>query len=270
MNTHRCLGLSRCMRVLLPAWLVLQAAGCGVAYYEQRLNETALQFAYYHKLNENLGEPWASAGMTLRVPQQFKPDLEQQQIVDDAGDVKDALVPRQPEFFPEGFELPGLVGAWRADVGVLAADGQPVPAHLYAMTNSAMFLDDAMRNEAPQFHGLVLDAVCSGIGIAPPAPEDPRWSFLRVPQGRGYVAKKDLTTITLVPDEPIAGAVREFRLYLFAAGEIQTAFLYVIPAGASSQEKIPERIELSFETLVVEPTIPRRTPEGAAGPATEF
>jgi hypothetical protein len=68
-----------------------------------------------------------------------------------------------------------------------------------------------------------------------------------------------------VPGQPVGGLVREFRLYLHAAGEIQTAYLYVIPSGVSSRENLPERIELAFETLNVDATIPRRTPAGEGG-----
>ncbi|HUG89233.1 MAG TPA: hypothetical protein VML55_00260 [Planctomycetaceae bacterium] len=257
----------RIHQVLFPVGLVA-VAGCGAAYYEERLNETAQQFAYYHKLNEHLGPRWAEAGIEIRVPIQFSSDLIPQSFTDDEGNVQQEFVPRQPDYFAEeGALLPGLVGSWRAEVDAPAAGEVRPAAHFYVMSNRDMFLDESTRAEAPDFYGIVLDALCRGMKIEPPEPEDSRWTSERFPSIKGYVSRKELTTITLVPDAPIGGLVREFRLYLYAAGDnIQTAFLYVIPSGVSSRENLPDRIGLAFETLKVDDTIPQHAPAGGEGP----
>jgi hypothetical protein len=126
--------------------------GCGAAYYEQRLGETANQFAYYHELDANLSEKWVAAGIEIRVPQQFKPDLATASITGSDGETQQVFVPRQPEFFAEGVELPGLAGSWKADVDSPSAGEEPSAAYLYVMTNRDMFLDDAARESAPDFH----------------------------------------------------------------------------------------------------------------------
>jgi hypothetical protein len=253
-----------CVRLVLAS-LVATTVGCGAAYYEARLNETAQQFAYYHKLNENLGIKWAAAGIELRAPKQFTPDLGARAVTDVEGAVQEELFPRQPDYFPEGVELPGLVGAWKAIVDAPAPAGESAEAYLYVMTNREMFLNDETLPAAPEFHARVLGTLCEGVQMDPPQPDDPRWASESFPAGPGYVPRKQLTTITLVPGEPVGDLVREFRLYLHAAGDIQTAYLYVIPTGISSRENLPERIGLAFETLNVDATIPRRTPEGEAG-----
>lgn len=247
-------------------------AGCGSEYYQERLGETARQFAYYHTLDENLAEKWIDAGIELRVPEQFEPDLVSESVTGENDEIVQVLVPRQPEYF-ENVELPGLVGSWQAPVDSPSAGSQPAAAYLYVLTNREMFLDDELRNSAGDFHTLVLEAVCAGAGIEPPEATRPPWNedtFPPVPE-RGTpsfaATRNTFNWISLVSPNPVGGVIREFRLYLQTAGDIQTAYVYVIPTDVSSDERIHDRIELSFETLKVDATIPQEAPGGGAAPS---
>ena len=246
--------------------------GCGTEYYQERLNETARQFAYYHKLNENLGEKWINAGIELRVPEQFEPDLVAESVTGENDEIVQVLVPRQPEYF-EGLELPGLVGSWQAAVDSPSAGAQPAAAYLYVMTNRDLFLNPETRNTAADFHTLVLESVCAGAGIEPPEATRPPWNedtFPPVPETGGpsfSATRNTFNWISLVSPNPVEGAIREFRLYLQTVGDIQTAYLYVIPTDVSASEHIHDRIDLSFETLKVDATIPQAGPEGGAAPS---
>ena len=263
-----------------PGWLGRLAgvltlaliAGCGTEYYQERLGETARQFAYYHKLNENLGEKWISAGIEFRAPEQFEPDLVAESVTGENDEVQQVLVPRQPQYF-ESVDLPGLVGSWQARVDSPSAGAQPAAAYLYVMTNREMFLDAEARNSAADFHTLVLESVCAGAGVEPPEATRPPWNEDTFPPFPTQAAQSFAATrntfnwISLVSPNPVGGVIREFRLYLQTAGDIQTAYLYVIPTDVSSSEHIHDRIDLSFETLKVDATIPQEGPEGGAAPS---
>ncbi|MBW3541227.1 MAG: hypothetical protein KY476_13240 [Planctomycetes bacterium] len=253
--------------------LGLLTAGCGSSFYEARLDATANYFGYLHKLDENLHAPWSGGGITVRVPKQFVPDTVKQEVTDEAGTSSEVAIPRPADVFPvQGVELPEVVGAWRAEIEAeQGGRARPAAAYLYAMSNRGLFLDEERAGDADDFHGIVLSQVTSALGEAPPAPTDKRWRQEQFPAAKGYVPKKTLTAITFTPTQPSPdGVVRTYDLYLYQQGDIHVAFLYALPTGISSTERLTERIEMSFATLEVDPTRPTNAPGGVPDGGSRF
>src|SRR5690606_11440652 len=107
-----------CAGIVLILGILL--SGCGTKTYEDRLKLTETYYDYIERLNRNLGPQFNDSGIQFRVPVQFqqipapvrKSKAATEGADEAAEDEEDQIDPRQPEHL--GFQLPGLIAAWKA------------------------------------------------------------------------------------------------------------------------------------------------------------
>ena len=245
------------------AWLLsalvglLALTGCGAEAYNSRLQETAKYFEYLETLNRNLARAWGNAGVDYRAPLQFReippPKIEK----DEEGNVIEPEIdPRQPAFI-DG-ELPGLIGAWKADVSV--GDGATAPASIFILSNYPLWLETTDASEIVKFHDTAVRQVSGGMNLRLPDPKR-----VTIPAGIAYTKGKQFTTYSL-PEKEIDGIAYHTTLYAHQAGDARVVLVFVIPARIDTSERIGDRIEMSLETLTVtDVKPPRPTPGGKPG-----
>lgn len=254
--------------------------GCGASTYEQRLAETANYFDYEARVNSALvSQAWGSdVGITLRVPRQFalmqasvgaedptegegeagtEGDAEtktEDEAEKAAADTGPGPVP-QPSFVHQ--ELPGLVGAWRAELNV-AGEEQPVPGFLYVLTNYHMWLarEDDAAVDPVTFQSDVAYRIGSSLGAGTLALDDPRWETSRFPSAVGYVPQKRMTTTALQGD--VDGRATEFSIYLYSVKDIQVVLFFVLPQSLDRPQPLQTAITHCLETLKVSDKTPTK------------
>lgn len=241
----------------------LLLAGCGAEQYENRLDRTVRYFRYLDELEKNLAEkPWQGSGTRIRVPEGFDPvdppmaQSESQRPSRDAPEnVRRAAARNHPDF---ALTLPGIIGAWRAEMNV--RDGDSRPAWLYVFSNYDLWLGKAPEEVAPHFHEDLVTRLVNRLNLSDPNPG--HWSTQFIPSegGEAFVQRKKFQVIGFravrVDDRP-----HTLRLYEYETGDMQVALLFVIPRDAVERDKLLERIPLALQTLHVSPTRPRRPNE---------
>lgn len=254
-------------RPLLPITVSLLVslllAGCGAERYENRLDRTVRYFRYLDELERNLAEkPWQGSGVRIRVPDGFDPaapPTARAELETSSGGVPEsvrrAAVRNHPDF---ASALPGIVGAWRADMNVRG--GESRPAWLYVLSNHDLWLGKAPEETAPHFHEDLVTRLVSRLNLSDPNPG--HWSTLFVPpkEGRAFIQRKKFRAIGFKA-VPIGDRPHTLRLYEYETGDMQVALLFVIPRDAVERDKLLERIPLALQTLHVSPTRPRRPNE---------
>ncbi|MBT4864513.1 MAG: hypothetical protein HON53_05240 [Planctomycetaceae bacterium] len=181
----------------LLATVTFLVAGCGRAKYEKRLLKTVELAKYREKLNENLGANWNSKkGVQIRVPRQFSqirlPRAEKPKEGEEPPE-EEPVDPRQPTFMSE--PLPGLIGAWTADVNLMVGEDEPArkaPAYLYVLSNYEIWTQPGQGKEALKFNTSTAPiAIVDGLNAK--LPEQAEWVSETHPRGEGFVEKKRLT-----------------------------------------------------------------------------
>lgn len=248
--------------LLLPGALMvfLMLTGCGAEAYNSRLQETSKYFQHLETLNRNLALAWIDSGINFRVPNQFREIPPPKAETDEEGNVIEPEAdPRQPEFM-EG-ELPGLVGAWEAEVAV---GDETAPAYLYVLSNYPLWLTATKAEEIVQFHDTAVRQVSGGMSLRLP---DPR--RVTIPAGTGYAKPKQFTVYNL-PEREIDGVSYHTSIYTHQTGDARVVIVYIIPARIEPSERMGDRIEMSLETLTVtdvkppKPTVGGKKGGGAA------
>jgi len=181
----------------LLATVTLLVAGCGRAKYEKRLLKTVELAKYREKLNKNLSANWNSKkGVQIRVPRQFSEIRlpRAKELKEGAEPPEEEVVdPRQPTFMSK--TLPGLVGAWTAEVNLMVGEGEPprkAPAYLYVLSNYEMWTQPGEGEEALKFNTSIAPiAIVDGLDAK--LPEQAEWVSETHPRGEGFVEKKRLT-----------------------------------------------------------------------------
>lgn len=272
----------RVSRLLLCVALTV-LAGCSVRVYEERLERTNTYFAYLNMLDANLGSEWADTygfGVGMRPPKPFAllppppaPTEENPAPVDE----------RHPTFLPGITELPGLIGAWRAQLPTVG--GQDVFAFLYVMGNQQRFLDKLTGEGGgpdPSDYLTDLEAMLqfSVLGRNDELPErntgdqDNVWYRETIPKSpriEGYPKPKEFRAISFLPTEERLDQFRgkPIRLQLFEYtpqdSSVQLAVLMVYPVNVEGDPV--EGLRLALETLEMneQPPQPQRTGDEAGG-----
>ncbi len=283
----------------------LLLAGCGTEVYEQRLGNTRLLFAHMDQLNQNLQGAWSDpeTGVSLRVPTQFvmlpppvktpadpvadknkrpqgRPAKEadgpypakgEEVQEEDPDEVPDD---RQPKYI--NIELPGLRGAFRASVKMIAANNASSQgdAFLYVMTNHDLA---EKPDEARDFEQEFIKTLTEALHVSVDADKD--WIEDKFPSGdpskNGFVRPVKYKNVTVTSAEDIAGYTRQFSAYMFEQGDIQVIVLFVLPADTDTTENFTKRIPLCLETLSVfgdelAPSRQRRRAARAGTPTNAF
>jgi hypothetical protein len=184
----------------LLAVVTVLVAGCGRAKYEKRLLQTVELAKYREKLNKNLNINWIQKGVQIRVPKQFSEirprvkEVEKKQVGEGEDAIEAEVVdPRQPDFM--SVPLPGLIGAWKAEVNLVVGPDEPsrkAPAYLYVLSNYEIWEQPGKGKEALKFNKSTAPiAVVDGLRAKLPEPAE--WVSETHPRGEGFVEKKRLT-----------------------------------------------------------------------------
>ena len=238
-------------RIVAGCLLCGLLSGCGAREYESRLTETVKYLQYIDMLNESLsGTEWSASSYNVkkfRVPKQLE-------LIPPPADPNSTFDSRQPDYLE--WKIPGLLGAWWAQVAVEADGAEQLPCYMYVASNHHMFLDTSLVEHALEFHATVVSGLTDALGMGPnPAIE---WDEERHPPAGGYVSQKAYSAATLYPQRQIHGVQYEFAIYLHQQKDVQVAVIFVIPRDVSRSEQLAERIALSLETLEVSPDTPRK------------
>jgi hypothetical protein len=154
--------MPRCRLLPLVPLAALVLAGCGTEQYDDRLRNTATLFAHEELLKQHLQGKWSDAenGIDLRIPHKFevlpppvKPEPKEKPAGEEGEKTEEEEVEviddRQPKYL--NVELPGLRGAFRAEVKVIADNNLETTgdAWIYVLSNQ----DLAERiDEAKEFN----------------------------------------------------------------------------------------------------------------------
>ncbi|MCA9070425.1 MAG: hypothetical protein KDA84_15945, partial [Planctomycetaceae bacterium] len=211
--------------------------------YQERLNATAKQFAYFQLWSENLkGVRWESQGVSLRVPKPFE------WVPSPAPtNLSQAHVPSQEVL---GEPLPGVLGMWKAKLpGADSATSES--AYLFVMSNQ--HFPPARRRDALAFQQTLIEDVLARLpGLNNKLPIDSEWKSTGV-LGHGLPYTMGTFRATLAETKKPA----DFTLYLMQNGdndrhdEIKVAMLFVVPLDVQLKGSRPDvdPQKLSAETL---------------------
>ncbi len=293
LRTHELVEMKyqgRC-RGLLLTLLGCLTVGCGAETYQKRLAETSEYFEYKDRINRELGAEWRGQGISLQVPKQFQlipppatPVVEEEETFQPPTEDH-----RQPHYL--GIELPGLVGAWKANVQADAGGSeQGRTAYLYVFSNYELYL------QPPDGSGFSVDPttfmsdferqITGAIGVFLPegdtgtgAQKNIRYRET-IPGGlpnSKFRPSKEFTAVALSPEIAISHVPLEMQLYEWMGSKMQVAVLMVYPASVSPQEDLQERLMLAMETFAASDQSPKvsgsasgRGPSGRSGPRGNF
>jgi hypothetical protein len=255
----------RVLPLLLAVLLSGGMIGCGSAEYEARLAETVQYFAYLDRLNENLTDYQLDAhGIPrFRVPVPFR-QVQRGDFTAPAGNAEGNRSEndydwRQPDFLDR--ELPGLAGAWIAELG-------GTYAYAFILSNYELFLEQddesapsAERAADPmRFHDDVVTEVVRGLRLDEPPPNSMNNFNEQYPRGVGYTTPKYYTALRW----PLGGGQdREpavliddhgytVELYQTQNDTVKVAVLFLIPVNLGSDgAQLQSRIGMCLETLEV-------------------
>lgn len=166
--------------------------------------------------------------------------------------------PRQPKYL--GLTLPGLEGAWRADVEVI--QGQQTidsACFLYVLSNHSLWLqrEAGIRVEPMFFHRMVAEQVAYALGMLPPSEMNPwPWVEERIPRGLGYVPKKNMQLIEL--QQQVGSLLLNIAVYRYQTKDTQVVIVLVVPNGMDRPQIIAEGINLCLQQMKVDGAAPTR------------
>ncbi|QDT79102.1 hypothetical protein Mal35_25560 [Gimesia maris] len=254
------------VRILLLSTVLILFHGCGAETYEKRLNETSKYFAYVDTRNQALSGFWSSPTIKMRVPLEFQQMEAPKNPVASASDESESpapepaptIDPRQPDY--ADLVLPGLEGAWRAEVPVdQEQDRVEHPAYLYVLSNQSL-LKEKREKEALDFFNSVNNQIAHTFDqfLNPEIFKSERY-----PKGKGYSNPKSFLVGTFVPEMPINGVPYQFQIYLSESGNQQVVILLVIPQNIARASKLKEQMDYSLETVEIIPSASQAPSESA-------
>lgn len=279
-NFHPTVGPDSRQRLVLVCGVLLPLlTGCYEARYEQRLKVTEQLYHHFDVINRNLGPAWQSpSGLRFRsdagtggVPKQFTeipgpppPEIDEQgkPIIPK----KPPPDPRQPDYLK--IELPGMQGAWEAQLKVVGEqDTPPLLGFIYVLSNIDQFMvpeDATNRPDPAKFQEKFVQDLSRNLGLKV---KEEDWVDEVFPLNFDLVSKVRYQVLKLNPEKPIADAKMTFSLYLNTTADgVQTFVMFVLPEGVAPDEHLLERIPLCLETLRVPAAgNPNAVPAAAAG-----
>ncbi len=250
MTDRKLLALNMSRKRLLSSALLLALTGCGSELYERRLSESVAYFQYREKVDQSLElRPWSNFGIEYRPPKGF---------TELAAPTEGEPDQRQPPFL--GSPLPGLLGAFRGDVGVdiPGSEVRSMPAWVLLCSNHQLWMEkETNANIVPTgYFSNLSDVLADALKFKRNSAVDP-WKFNdeRVPRGVAYVPIKNYQYITL--DETVDGVSMDVILFRYDVKDIQLAVIAVAPAAVDRRERFFEKMSLSMEQLTMSGEIPR-------------
>ncbi len=275
------------MSFVILTFLSASLGGCGSQTYELRLEETKKYFSYLNKVNASLHA--AESGLvrdykiTIRIPIQFNfippPVPTESEENEEPVPVPPEADERQRKFM--NTILPGLLGAWEADLVVQYAEedeeaeadeeeedagADTAKGYIYLLGNHLKWIakEEDASVEPLSFAVEATDAIASGFRMPPDRDEQPwDWAVKKKPSGEaGYVGKKVFDAFEFGanegdPEIEIDGAYYNVELYIHEVGDIQVLLMIVAPIDTATSEKLGERVGLMLEQLEVEAVTPK-------------
>lgn len=280
---------------------LLMLSGCGRAAYEGRLQQTVALAKYREKLDDNLSYEWSQKGVKIRVPRQFKEikdDRKEEDEDTENSDEPPAPDPRQPKFMST--PLPGIIGAWQAEVDLIEPDGKS-QAYIYVLSNYDMWTEEGQAEEALKFNdSLAPIAVVDGMRAKLPEPEE--WISESHPRTGGYLPTDRLTAALLksriaLPFTPTASSSGNggddsnggddrpapaaqtiemdvnCKIYLVEKKDMKVTLVFIVPANVADAENLSldtakqrsSRFAMSLDTLSVSSNKPKRAKKKEGG-----
>jgi hypothetical protein len=247
---------------VLAVVLLLAGGGCGTAAYERRMDETVRYFSYLDRLNQYLSPGvWRAPGVELRVPKQF------QQIPPPAeGSDPKARDPRQPTF--ASIELPGLLGAWQANLARSGNAGN-AKAFLYVLSNGDLLAQPNGAEKASAFNDSVARQIA--VSVEQSAAVMDKMGVYEVPKGPpgdSYAAKR---SFRLAPLLPASVDDQDYNIAIYGyqneKSPAQVTIVFVFPENVSPNERMERAMDLALETVDVsdERPAPGQPSPSAAG-----
>ncbi|MCA9098957.1 MAG: hypothetical protein KDA36_11245, partial [Planctomycetaceae bacterium] len=216
----------------------LLLSGCFEAVYEQRLKTANEHFKHQEILDSNLGPVWFGTGLAFRVPKEFElipPPEAPAAEGDGAAEATPQIDRRQPDFI--GMELPGLVGAWKANVTV---SGQSASAYAYIMTNQALMAmpPGPDRPNPAEFTNKTIEDLSRAAKISL-KPED--WINESFPKQSGFITPVNYQSAVQESTREVAGKKMRYLIYRSQQGDLQAIVMFVIPSNTSDPiiDKLP-------------------------------
>lgn len=270
---HGFQGSSLARNLRQTRWLCLAvvlagSAGCGSAYYEERLKATADQFTFVTMVDENLAAEWGTEhGLMLRVPNIFQLVWTHSPAVTRSDDDEDTEAEPPPE--PPGLEYLGglkpfgLVGVWKTPVDV---NGEEKSAYLFACTNYHLW-NSKEGTRASQFFEVVIGADLKLVrGLPSDYVSQRYWNSQEVPSdsyldpSRYYRAKFDGI-------ESSDGETATLEIGNYKAEASEVVLLLVVPTGGElptirRHDRPGEEVDLFALTLDTLRADPKRPSKG--------
>ena len=264
---------------ILAVLVGLSLSGCGLATYEQRLEQTADYFEYHQMLNDNLASaPWSGQlavegvnvplGVSMRIPLGYS-RLPGPQPITDPND-ENVVIGFGPETrhpLHLGIQLPGIVDAWEKQM----PSGN---VRLYVLGNYDLLLQQAADAGSvdPTLYfehlnlilqqGFGVGFIADGVGSPT---DDNRFYSARFPAVEQYQPIKDFNAINIAPPQPIEGIewrAQLYEVYEANTGPVRVAILCIFPA--EERANVVDVVELALETLTVGNQAPQR-PDAQGG-----
>jgi len=226
----------------------LLLSGCFEAVYEQRLKTANEHFKHQEVLDANLGPVWFGTGIAFRVPKEFEfippPAPPAADGEGKAAEETPQIDRRQPDFI--GMELPGLVGAWKANVTV---SGQPASAYAYIMTNQALMAmpPSPDRPSPAEFTNKTLEDLARAAKLSL-KPET--WMTESFPKQSGFITPVNYQSADEESTREVAGKKMRYKIYRSQQGDLQAIVMFVIPSNTS--DPIIDKLPISLETLMMQ------------------
>lgn len=183
------------------------------------------------------------------------------------GNDEEIVDTRQPAFLTE--PLPGLRGAFRANVSVISEGGRTAvgSGYVYILSNHHL---SGNQEFSSRFGNDVVAQLARMLEVKVKAESAREVKLPSRPDA--FMKPISYTEIELEPSEQGDAMAREFgvatrfSVYLYAEGEVQVVVLFVLPRDLDSAEKMSVRRPLSLESLrIANPSIAKPAGGGTIG-----
>ena len=228
-------------------------AGCGAEAYQSRIETNSIPlFGYKAELDSSLGPRWQKGEVAISMPAAFKEVP--------GPKVKKGAAPtgRDPRL-PPGFvmdEIPGLLGGFRGTMRTEPAGGtaKDVPVYAFVTSNRYLLASREPTVKPAQYDATLLTSIAAGLRLGsvsittlkPHSPTDSLGADQRpfAPGLRFDHAAFD----TVVDDVPM-----KYEIYVRREAPLQVGVVFAVPKNAARDEQVRKRIDLSLQTLRIQP-----------------
>ena len=238
-------------RRLRPAGValcLLASAGCGERYSGRVAGNSVPFFEHQQQLERQLGAWWSGGGLTFRPPKSMT------LVPAPVG-----TTPALPAPLPG--DLLGTQAVFTGPVSVYAGEGaerKQVPMHAVVLSNLPFVVKKSPEMDAAEYDQSLLAQLAGVFG------RDPGTFHFQshVIGGQDFIPQRRFDMAKFVSaDDPAT----TYELYIARSGAVQAGLLFVVPTEPERSERLPERINLTLETV----SVAGKTGGGAGGDQTK-